>query len=51
MSATIEECLERARQCQWHAARTNDKGRRKFLLWKAQQWMKLVQAKELAPAG
>jgi hypothetical protein len=46
MSATIAECLERARQCEWHAARTNDEVGRKFLLWKAQQWMKLVEAKE-----
>ena len=46
MSATIAECLERARQCEWHASRTNDEGSRKFLLWKAQQWMKLVEAKE-----
>ena len=46
MSATIAECLERARQCEWHASRTNDEVGRKFLLWKAQQWMKLVEAKE-----
>ena len=24
MSATFAECLERARQCEWHASRTND---------------------------
>ena len=46
MSATIAECLERARQCEWSASRTNDEGDRKFLLWKAQQWMKLVEKKE-----
>ena len=45
MSATIAECLERARQCEWSASRTNDEAARKFLLWKAQQWMKLVEAK------
>jgi hypothetical protein len=46
MSATIAECLERARQCEWCASRTNDEVGRKFLLWKAQQWMKLVEEKE-----
>jgi hypothetical protein len=46
MLATIAECLERARQCEWHASRTNDEVGRKFLLWKAQQWMKLVEQKE-----
>jgi hypothetical protein len=51
MSATIAECLERARQCEWHTSRTNDERGRKFLLWKAQQWMKLVQAKELLISG
>jgi len=34
MSPTIEECLERARQCEWYAARTNDGQDRKFLLRK-----------------
>ena len=43
MSATIAECLERARQCEWYASRTSDEGSRKFLLWKAQQWMRLVE--------
>jgi hypothetical protein len=47
MSATIAECLERARQCEWHASRTSDEASRKFLLWKAQQWMKLAREKEL----
>jgi hypothetical protein len=46
MSATIAECLERARQCEWYASRTKDEVGRKFLLWKAQQWMKLVEKKE-----
>jgi hypothetical protein len=46
MSATIAECLERARQCEWYASRTKDEAGRKFLLWKAQQWMKLVEKKE-----
>ena len=41
MSATFAECLERAR-----TSRTNDEVGRKFLLWKAQQWMKLVEEKE-----
>ena len=27
-------------------SRTNDEVGRKFLLWKAQQWMKLVEEKE-----
>ena len=51
MSLTIEECLEHARQCEWYAARTNDEGDRKFLLWRAQQWTKLAQEKELFPSG
>jgi hypothetical protein len=46
MSATVAECLERARQCEWCATRTKDEAGRKFLLWKAQQWMKLVEKKE-----
>ena len=47
MSVTIAECLQHARQCEWYAARTNDEGDRKFLLWRAQQWTKLAQEKEL----
>jgi len=43
MSPTIAECLEHARQCEWYAARTNDEGD----LWRAQQWTKLAQEKEL----
>ena len=31
MSPTIEECLERARRCEWYAARTNDEEDGKFL--------------------
>jgi hypothetical protein len=46
MSATIAECLERARQCERYASRAKDEAGRKFLLWKAQQWMKLVEKKE-----
>ena len=46
MSATVAECLERARQCERYASRTKDEAGRKFLLWKAQQWMKLVEKKE-----
>ena len=46
MSPTVAECLEHARQCEWYAARTNDDGDRKFLLWRAQQWMKLAEEKE-----
>jgi hypothetical protein len=46
MSPTVAECLEHARQCDWYAARTNDEGDRKFLLWRAQQWTKLAQEKE-----
>ena len=46
MSATFAECLERARQCEWHASRTKDERDRNFLLWKARQWMKLVEKKE-----
>jgi hypothetical protein len=34
MSATIAECLEHARQCEGYAARTNDEGDRKYLLWR-----------------
>ena len=47
MSPTIEECLERARQCEWYAARTNNEGDRKFLLQKAKEWTKLAAEKEL----
>jgi hypothetical protein len=47
MSPTIEECLERARQCEWYAARTNDEGDRKFLLRKSKDWTKLAIKKEL----
>ena len=47
MSRTTEECLERARQCEWYAARTNDEGDRKFLLQKAREWTKLAAEKEL----
>jgi hypothetical protein len=46
VSATIAECLERARQCEWPASLANDEGDRKFLLWKAQQWIKLAEEKE-----
>jgi hypothetical protein len=45
MSPTIAECLEHARQCEGYAARTNDEGDRKYLLWRAQQWTKLAQEK------
>jgi hypothetical protein len=49
--ATVAQCLERARQCEWSASLTNDEVDRKFLLWKAQQWMKLGKEKERqAPA-
>jgi hypothetical protein len=51
MSVTIAECLQHARQCEWYAARTNDEGDRKFLLWRAQQWTKLAQEKELEARG
>jgi hypothetical protein len=47
MSATIAECLEHARQCEWYAARTNDEEDRKFLLRRAQQWTKLAREKEI----
>jgi hypothetical protein len=47
MSPTIAECLEHARQCEWYAARTNDEGDRKYLLWRAQLWTKLAQEKEI----
>jgi hypothetical protein len=31
MSPTIEECLERARQCEWYAARTLERhGKKKW---------------------
>ena len=46
MSPTIEECLERARQCEWYAARTNDEEDRKFLLRRAKHWAKLAAEKE-----
>jgi hypothetical protein len=44
--ATVAQCLERPRQCEWYASRANDEGSRKFLLWKAQQWMKLAEEKK-----
>jgi hypothetical protein len=47
MSSTTAECLEHARQCECYAARTNDEWDRKFLLLRAQQWMKLAQKKEI----
>ncbi len=47
MSPTIEECLARARQCEWYAARTNDERDRKFLLRKAKDWTKVAIKKEL----
>jgi hypothetical protein len=47
MSPTIEECLERVRQCERYAARTNDEEDRKFLLRKAKDWTKLAVKKEL----
>jgi hypothetical protein len=47
MSPTIADCLEHARQCEWYAARTDDKEDRKFLLRKAKQWTKLAAKKEL----
>ena len=45
--ATIEECLENARQCEWYAARSTDEEDRKFLLRKAKDWTKLAIKKEL----
>ena len=42
MSPTIEECLKRACQCEWYAARTNNEGDRKFLLRKAKDWTKVA---------
>ena len=47
MSATTEECLDHARECEWYAARTNDEEDRKFLLRKAKDWTKLAIKKEL----
>ena len=47
MSPTVTECLEHARQCEWYAARTNNEEDRKFLLWRADQWTKRAQEKEL----
>jgi len=47
MSPTTADCLEHARQCEWYAARTDDKEDRKFLLRKAKQWTKLAAEKEL----
>lgn len=47
MSPTVTECLEHARQCEWYAARTNNEEDRKFLLWRAEQWTKRAQEKEL----
>ena len=51
MSPTAAECLERARQCEWYAARANDEGDRKFLLWRTQQWTKLAHEKEREAAA
>ena len=47
MSATTEECLDHARECEWYAARTNDEEDRKFLLRKVKDWTKLAIKKEL----
>ena len=44
MSATFQNA--RARSPMRVPSRTNDEVGRKFLLWKAQQWMKLVEEKE-----
>ena len=44
---TNEECLEHARQCEWHAVRTNNEEDRKFLLRKAKDWMTLAKKKDL----
>ena len=46
MSPTVAECLEHARQCEWYAARTNDKGDRKFLLRKAKDWTKQARKRD-----
>jgi hypothetical protein len=43
MSPTMAECLERADQSEWYAARTNDEGDRKFLLHIARHWRKLAR--------
>jgi hypothetical protein len=51
MAPTIAECIQHARQCEWYASRTNDEEDRKFLLWRAQQWTKLAQEKELEVAA
>ena len=51
MRPTVAECLEHARQCEWYAARTNDEGDRKFLLWRAKEWMKLAVEKEQVAAA
>ena len=50
MRPTVAECLEHARQCEWYAART-DEGDRKYLLWRAKEWMKLAVEKEQVAAA
>jgi hypothetical protein len=51
MSPTIAECLENARQCEWYAARTDNKDDREFLLRKRRDWIKLAGKKELEIRG
>jgi hypothetical protein len=46
MTATIAECVENARQCEWYASKTNNAGERKFLLRMAKRWTELAAEKE-----
>jgi hypothetical protein len=46
MLATIAECIENARQCEWYASRTKHEEDRKFLLRMAKQWTKLAAQHE-----
>jgi hypothetical protein len=47
MLPTIAECLERAHQCEWYAARTEDEEDRKFLLRQWKHWTKLASELEV----
>ena len=51
MSPTIAECLERACECEWYAAHTNDEEDRKFLLRMAKHWTKLACEEGVGSSG
>jgi hypothetical protein len=46
MTATIAECRENARQCEWYAAKTKNADERKSLVRMAKRWTELAADKE-----